>query len=56
MDTLKVELSPEEVGYVLGRLKEPLEYYRLLAGNAKFSAKNRAQLKFLEGLLVKLVR
>jgi hypothetical protein len=56
MDTLKVELSPEEVGYVLGRLKEPLEYYRLLAGNAQFSAKNRAELEFLESLWIKLVR
>jgi hypothetical protein len=50
-----VELTPEEAGYVLGLLKEHVEYYRLLAGNLKCSEANRARWEFLEGLWVKLV-
>ncbi len=51
---MKVQLSPEEAGYVLGLLKDHLEYYRVLAGNGKCSAKNRELHKLLEGLWLKL--
>jgi hypothetical protein len=53
--SLGVELTPEEAGYVLGLLKEHLEYYRLLAGNGQCTEANRERHKFLEGLWVKLV-
>jgi hypothetical protein len=53
---MKIELSAEETGYVLGLLKEHLEYYRLLAGNGKCSPKNLARREFLEGLWVKLAQ
>jgi hypothetical protein len=51
-----IELTPEEAGYVLGLLKEHLEYYRALAGNGKCSEANRAKHRMLEGLWVKLAR
>jgi hypothetical protein len=53
---MKIELSAEETGYVLGLLKEHLEYYRLLAGNEFCSAVHRAKREFLEGLWMKLAR
>jgi hypothetical protein len=53
---MRIELSPDEAGYVLGLLKEHLEYYRLLAGNGNCTAKNRAMKEFLEGLWAKLTR
>jgi hypothetical protein len=53
--SLGVELTPEEAGYVLGLLKEHLEYYRLLAGNWKCSEVNRAKHRMLEVLWMKLV-
>jgi hypothetical protein len=51
---LSIELSAEEAGYVLGLLKEHLEYYRALAGNLKCTDANRAKHRMLEGLWVKL--
>jgi hypothetical protein len=53
--SLGVELTPEEAGYVLGLLKEHLEYYRLLAGKLNCSEANRARHRMLEVLWVKLV-
>jgi hypothetical protein len=53
--SIGVELTPEEAGYVLGLLKEHLEYYRLLAGNGKCSEVNRAKHRMLEVLWMKLV-
>lgn len=48
-------LDPAERGYVLGLLKEHLEYYRTLAGNGKASEATRGKLAFLEKLWLKLV-
>jgi hypothetical protein len=56
MRTVKVELSPDETDYVLGLLKEHLEYYRLLAGNGNCTDKNRAMMEFLETLWFKLAK
>jgi hypothetical protein len=53
--SLGVELTPEEAGYVLGLLKEHLEYYRLLAGSLKCTEANLAKHRMLEGLWMKLV-
>jgi hypothetical protein len=52
---MRIELSAEEAGYVLGLLKEHLEYYRALAGNLKCTEANRSKHRMLEGLWVKLV-
>ena len=49
-----VELSPDESGYLLGLMKAHLEYYRLLAGNAKSTPATRAKLAMLEALEIKL--
>jgi hypothetical protein len=49
-----VQLSPDETGYLLGLLKEHLEYYRLLSGNGKCTAISRARLAMLEALEIKL--
>jgi hypothetical protein len=54
MDKVKVELSVEEAGYVLGILKEHLEYYRLLRGNERCTGQTRAKHELLEGLWEKL--
>ena len=56
MATVKVELSPDEAGYVLGLLKEHLEYYRLLSGNGRCTAANDARREFLENLWLKLAQ
>jgi hypothetical protein len=53
--SIGVKLTPEEAGYVLGLLKEHLEYYRLLAGNGKCTEANLVRHKFLEVLWMKLV-
>jgi hypothetical protein len=49
-----VELSPDETGYLLGLMKAHLEYYRLLAGNAKSTPATRARLAMLQALEIKL--
>jgi hypothetical protein len=49
-----IKLSPDETAYLLGLLKEHLEYYRLLAGNGKCTPTNRAKLAMLEALEIKL--
>jgi hypothetical protein len=51
-----VELSPEETGYLLGLIKQHLEYYRLLASNTNCSQKNQDQHQMLEGLRLKLAK
>jgi hypothetical protein len=56
MSSVKVEFSVEEAGYVLGLLKEHLEYYRALAGNHKCTEANLARHRMVEGLWVKLAR
>jgi hypothetical protein len=56
MASVKVELSEEEVGYVLGLLQGHLEYYRLLRGELKCSEGNLAKHELVEGLWVKLAR
>jgi hypothetical protein len=55
-EVVGVELTSEEARYVVGILKEHLEYYRLLAGNGNCSEINRGRHRMLEGLWVKLVR
>jgi hypothetical protein len=50
-----VELSAEEVVFFQRYVKEHVEYYRVLAGNEKFSNTNRAKKDFVENLLRKLV-
>jgi hypothetical protein len=48
------QLSPDETAYLLGLIREPLEYYRLLSGNGKATSASRAKLLFLETLVAKL--
>jgi hypothetical protein len=47
-------LSPQERGYLLGLLKEHLEYWRTLSGNAKASAQTKEKRQFMERLILKL--
>jgi hypothetical protein len=49
-------LSPEEAGYVLGLLKEHLDYYRALVGSARCSQKNRELYELVLGLWEKLAK
>jgi hypothetical protein len=56
MRTVKVELSPAEIGYVLGLLKDHLDYYRVLSANGNCTEKNRAMKDFLENLWMKLAQ
>jgi hypothetical protein len=49
-----IKLSPDEARYLLGLLKEHLEYYRLLSGNGKCTPTTRAKLTMLEALEFKL--
>jgi hypothetical protein len=51
-----IELSPDEVGYLLGLLKAHREYYATLAGNGKATPQTRGKLAFLEGLWLKLAK
>lgn len=51
---MTINLEPEEIGYLLGLLKEHVEYHRLLAGNGKCSQKNKDRHRFLETLRAKL--
>jgi hypothetical protein len=51
---VKIDLSPDETGYLLGLLKAHLEYYRQLAGNGKATAATRAKLAMLQTLEIKL--
>ena len=53
---MTIKLQPEEIGYLLGLLKEHVEYHRLLAGNGKCSSKHREQHRFLETLWAKLAK
>ena len=50
------QLTPEEAGYLLTKLRDDLEYYRSLAGNTKCSPKNLATHRLVENLWVKLAR
>jgi hypothetical protein len=52
---MTITLDPEETGYLLGLLKEHLEYHRLLAGSSKCSQKSRDRHRFLETLSSKLL-
>lgn len=49
-----ITLSPDEVSYLSGLLREHLEYYRLLSGNAKASELSRTKLALVEALWMKL--
>ena len=51
---MRIDLEPEEIGYLRGLLTGHLEYYRVLAGNGKCSDKNRDRHRFLETLTTKL--
>ena len=53
---MKIDLSPEETGYLLGMLREHLDYYRTLASNGSCTDKNRKMHEFLETLVRKLNR
>lgn len=51
-----VTLSPEEIGYLMGLLQEPLNYYRTLAGSSHCTDSNREWHAFLQGLWTKLAK
>jgi len=50
------QLTPEEAGYLLPKLRDDLEYYRSLAGNTRCSPKNLGTYRLVENLWVKLTR
>jgi len=51
---MTLKLEPEEIAYLLGMLKEHLEYYRLLTGNGKCTPAHKDRHRFLETLGAKL--
>ena len=51
---MNINFDPEEIGYMSGLLKAPLDYFRMLSGHPKCSDINRAKLEFLETLYLKL--
>ena len=53
--TIKLELEPSEIRYLLELSRDDLEYHRLLAGNGKCSEKTRQRYRFLEALNTKLL-
>lgn len=50
----QVSLSSEEKSYLLGLLKEHLDYYQLLATRGKCSAKHQASAALVQTLWIKL--
>ena len=49
-------LSPDEAGYVMGLIREHLEYYRMLADNPKCTQQNRKRYELVLGLWEKLAK
>ena len=52
--SLVCQLTREEAIYLQERLLEPLEYFRMLAGNSQASAKSRQMYQFMDALWRKL--
>jgi len=53
---MTITLEPEEIGYLLGMLKEHVEYHRLLVGNGKCTQKHKDLYRMLETLWAKLAK
>ena len=53
---MKIDLNPEERGYLLGLLREHLDFYRMIAANPKCSVRNHGMHQFLETLVTKLTQ
>ena len=51
---MNITLSPEETGYLLGLIKEHLEYYKMLSGHAKGSERHKRLYKMLNDLSIRL--
>lgn len=49
-----VSMSLEEIRYIEDLLREPLNYYRMMAGSSKCSEFNRNRHQLLDGLSQKL--
>ena len=49
-----VDLSTEEVNYILASLVMAREYYRVLAGSSRVGLSNLAKYRLVEGLGTKL--
>ena len=53
--TIKLELEPSEIRYLLELSRDDLEYHRVLAGNGKCTEKTRQRYRFLEKMNAKLL-
>jgi hypothetical protein len=56
MSTCQIELSQKEPSYILGLLKQHVDYYREISGTNLCAPKTRAMYEFVEAHVLKLAQ